>query len=213
MISHSEPDRFLRYSPAYQFQWKCIGVIGSVGRQAGVNQTGGRECEKSPAVCSARDFHPLSSAGRNMCLCFILFCASSALSSLPPAAPALLALADGSPITAEREQTNIGERVLNCPHCLMTCQALKFRFDTGFFTLQVFWQQLSVCFFLECRLGPLRKPQVCIFLALTPCSSGTRFMVTKRLLKLSPSSMPCHMPAQYFCSSFSLCKKRDSVDK
>lgn len=96
-ISHSEPDCCRRYSPAYQLQWKCIGVIGSVGRQAGVNQTGGRECEKSPAVCSARDFHPLSSAGRNMCLCFILFCASSALSSLPSAPPALLALADGAP--------------------------------------------------------------------------------------------------------------------
>lgn len=39
-ISHSEPDHSLRYSPVYQFQWKCIGVIGSVGRQAGVNQMG-----------------------------------------------------------------------------------------------------------------------------------------------------------------------------
>lgn len=27
----------------------------------------------------------------------------------------------GFPITAEREQTNIGERVLNCPSCLMKC--------------------------------------------------------------------------------------------
>lgn len=129
-ISHSEPDHCLRYSPAYQLQWKCIGVIGSVGRQAGVNQTRGRECEKSPAVCSARDFHPHSSAGRNMCLCFILFCASSATSSLPSAAPPWLM---GSPITAERKQTNIGERVLNCPGCLMRCQALNFRFDTGLF--------------------------------------------------------------------------------
>lgn len=96
-ILHSEPGRCLRYSPAYQLQWKCIGVIGSVGRQAGVNQTGGRECEESPAVCSARDFHPLSSAGGSMCLCFILFCASPATSSLPSAAPTLLALADQVP--------------------------------------------------------------------------------------------------------------------
>lgn len=75
---------------AHWCNWECWQTSWSESDR-------GRECEKSPAVCSARDFHPLSSAGRNMCLCFILFCASSALSSLSSAAPALLALADGAP--------------------------------------------------------------------------------------------------------------------
>jgi len=128
----SEPSRCLRYSPAYQLQWKRLGVIWSVGRQAAMNQTRGRARAKPPAVCSARDFHPHSSAGRNTCS--ILFHAS----------PAVFATFSGAGTAGlgcwhpqfqqRRSKQTLGRWVLNYPSCLLRkCQALKLGFNTIFF--------------------------------------------------------------------------------
>lgn len=94
------------------FNEKCIGVIGSAGRRAGVNQTGRGGSVRSHRLFALPEISTPTAVLVETCAPASSFSMHHLLPPLPSAASARLL---GPPVPAEGEQTNTGDTGLKLP--------------------------------------------------------------------------------------------------